>query len=61
MTDSLKIYYQNVQSIRGRINTFTSNIEIMSEQYDALVITETWLQEEISSGELDLSRYKVYR
>lgn len=53
------IFYQNANSIRNKCNKFYLNV--LSEDYDIIIITETNLIPEISDSELFDFRYKIYR
>jgi len=56
---NLKIYYQNVRSLRTKILNFKSNLILL--HYDIYVITETRLSNDILSSELFPSEYLVFR
>lgn len=56
---SINLFYQNVRSIRGKVNDFYNNSFIINA--DILCITETWLNSHIYDTELLDSRYTIYR
>lgn len=55
----LSVYYQNCRGLRTKLNTLYINI--LSHNYDIIILTETWLHEGISDRELIDSRYQVFR
>ena len=57
--DYLPIYYQNVRSIRSRVNEvfFCLNVS----DYDVICLTESWLDSSISNCEFMPSSYCVFR
>lgn len=57
--NNLSIYYQNVRGLRTKIDDFY--IMTQNGDYDAIVLTETWLNNEINSTQLFGSEYTVYR
>lgn len=57
--NKLCIYYQNCGGLRTKLNTLYLNI--LSDNYDILVLTETWLIPSIADGELIDERYTVFR
>lgn len=52
------IYYQNVRGLRTKTDIFFKNI--VCSDYDIIGITESWLNDNINSGELFDSRYDVF-
>lgn len=56
----MKLYYQNIHSIRGRLNVVRNNIGLLDE-YDIIALTETWLNENINDAELGLYNYNIVR
>ena len=56
---SLSIYYQNVRGLRTKTNEFYMGV--VSEDYDLLVITETWLLKGIGDSEIFDDRYSIFR
>lgn len=56
---NLRIYYQNCRGLRTKTSTFYINI--LSENYDLIMLTETWLTEDISDSEIFDPRYVVFR
>lgn len=56
---SVSIYYQNVRGLRTKTEEVLKNILI--NNYDLIVFTETWLNCNIMSSELLDKRYTVYR
>ena len=55
----LKIYYQNVNGLRSKLNEFYLNNLI--HNFDCIALTETWLHEGIYCAELFGSSYIAYR
>lgn len=55
---SLSIYYQNVRGLRTKTNIRT---EISASQYDIIIFTEHWLNENFSSSEYFDENYFVER
>ncbi|KAL0871522.1 hypothetical protein ABMA27_005236 [Loxostege sticticalis] len=53
------IFYQNCRGIRTKLHTLYMNI--LSNNYDVIVLTETWLISEIDNNEFIDRRYVVYR
>lgn len=56
---NLKIYYQNVRGIRSK--TRDVKLNILSNNFDILIFTETWLCDGVFDGEFIDNRYTVYR
>nr|AEM44817.1 unknown [Pectinophora gossypiella] len=59
MTHNLSVYYQNCRGIRTKLQTLFMNI--LSCDFDIIVITETWLIPEISDSEFIDQRYVTFR
>ena len=57
--DSLNIYYQNVRGLRTKTHEFLNNV--CCNNYDLIVLTETWLCTGIYDSELFSANYNVYR
>lgn len=57
--DNFNIYYQNLQGIRTKCTNLYMNV--LSNEYDILLFTETWLQSDIYSSEFCDCRYDVAR
>lgn len=55
----LNIFYQNVRGLRTKILDF--HREILRNNFDILIITETWLHSGVLDGEICDSRYSVFR
>ncbi|KAJ0172146.1 hypothetical protein K1T71_012119 [Dendrolimus kikuchii] len=55
----LNIYYQNVRGLRSKTNLFYNNVCNCS--YDVIVLSETWLNNNILNTELFNDNYVVYR
>lgn len=49
-----------MHSIRGRLNLVRSGIGFLDE-YDVVILTETWLTEDINDSELGLFNYNLFR
>lgn len=56
---NLNIYYQNVRGLRSKTVNFQRNL--LLSNYNIVVLTETWLTDGISDGELFDNRYVVWR
>ena len=54
-------YYQNARSLRRKYHEFIENTDILAEDYDVLVITETWLNKDILRSEFVIFNYNLYR
>ena len=55
----LRIYYQNVRGLRTKIDSFF--LAVSDDEYDLIVLTETWLDDRIFSAQLFGNRYAVFR
>ncbi|KAJ8914267.1 hypothetical protein NQ315_010999 [Exocentrus adspersus] len=55
----IRIYYQNCRGLRTKTNIFYTNL--LSEDYDLLLLTETWLTSDVMDSELFDERYEVFR
>lgn len=55
----LNILYQNVRGLRTKCLDLFNNI--LLHDYDILLFSETWLQDDVSSAELCDARYDVFR
>lgn len=56
---NISIYYQNCRGLRTKLQTVYMNI--LSESYDIIILTETWLNPTIVDNMLVDSRYVVHR
>lgn len=56
---SIQIFYQNANSLRRKTHEFYLNI--LNEDYEIIVITESWLCDDINDSELFDDRYNVFR
>lgn len=59
MGDNLMIYYQNCRGLRTKLHILFMNI--LSNCYDIIILTETWLTPEILDSEFIDQRYSIYR
>lgn len=60
MLTSINAYYQNVRGLKTKLINIKNNISIC--EYDIIFLTETWLNDSVSDGELcDPNKYCVYR
>lgn len=59
MDDTLSLYYQNCRGVRTKLHTLFMNI--LSNSYDIIILTETWLHSDINDNEFIDSRYQVFR
>lgn len=57
--NNITFYYQNCRGIRTKLQTLYMNI--LSNSYDVIVLTETWLVPDIRDGEFIDDRYVVFR
>uniref|UniRef100_A0A1Y1M7D6 Uncharacterized protein n=1 Tax=Photinus pyralis TaxID=7054 RepID=A0A1Y1M7D6_PHOPY len=55
----LNIYYQNVRGLKSKLTQIYMNV--LSNSYDIIILTETWLNNSILSNELFDDRYLVFR
>lgn len=55
----INLYYQNVRGIRSKTVAF--RLGILSENYDIVAITETWLNDSVLNAELFPPGYQVFR
>ncbi|XP_058813429.1 uncharacterized protein LOC131677318 [Topomyia yanbarensis] len=55
----LKMYYQNVRGLRTKIDELF--VAASDAEHDVIILTETWLNDEINSLQLFGPRYSVYR
>ena len=55
------VYYQNVRGLRTKIDELKSAILCSAVHYDIVILVETWLNESISSSELGLSDFNIFR
>lgn len=54
---SINTFYQNVRGLRSKTMSF--KLGLMSNNWDIVAITETWLNESIVSAKLFPPRYSV--
>lgn len=59
MISKLELFYQNVRGLRTKTMQFKQNL--LTHNYDVILITESWLTDGIYKGELCDSRYNTYR
>lgn len=55
----LHVYYQNVRGLRSKTTDFRLNI--ISNNWDIIALTETWLNSSVYNAELFPDGYQVYR
>lgn len=53
------IYYQNFRGMRSKLREI--HLASLVSQYDVIVATETWLNDNINDSELFNTSYKIYR
>ncbi|XP_055590580.1 uncharacterized protein LOC129742679 [Uranotaenia lowii] len=58
VNSQLTVYYQNAGGMRTKTNQFL--LALSSCEYDIVMITETWLKDDIANSELALN-YSIYR
>lgn len=56
---SFKIYYQNVRGLKTKTVTFLN--AVLSDNFDLIVITESWLNSSVENSEILDDRYTVFR
>lgn len=56
---SLTIYYQNVRGLRSKTRELL--MAVNRNNYDIIILTETWLRDGIFNGEILDDRYKLFR
>lgn len=57
--EKVEIYYQNARGLRTKATEFFSNA--ISSNFPIIVITETWLSDDISSHDYFPKNYQVFR
>lgn len=57
--NKVKIYYQNIRGMRGKVNDIRS--KILTSDYDIVTLTETWLNDSFHSTEFFSDTYFVER
>lgn len=57
--EGISIYYQNVRGLRTKIDDFYAAAS--DQEYDVIILTETWLHDAINSVQLFGHDYTVYR
>jgi len=60
LTHNLRIFYQNVRGLRTKFNFIRTIFPIFCF-YDIIIVTETWLTSDISSFELSLFGFQIFR
>ena len=55
----LSVYYQNVRGLNTKISDFYTNVHL--ENYDIILLTETWLTASTTSSMLFPAHYNVFR
>jgi hypothetical protein len=50
---------QNIRSLNNKLNNFICNIQC--DNYDFLVLTETWFKSEVLDSELGFHKYNIFR
>lgn len=57
---TIKIYYQNVNGIRSKVNEFY--LSVCELDYDVIMLSETFLNDSVFNSEIfDLNKYSVFR
>jgi len=54
----LQCLYINARSLVKRIDVFVALVQ--SQDYDVIITTETWLNEEITSAEIQMQGYDIF-
>ncbi|KAL0831107.1 hypothetical protein ABMA28_001979 [Loxostege sticticalis] len=57
--NDISIYYQNCRGLRTKLHTLYMNI--LTQSYDIIILTETWLHADITDNEFIDNRYRVFR
>ena len=62
MSRNLSLYYQNVRSLKNKLSVLRSEAPVL-KQYDVIGLTETWLNDDVSTAELQvgLESHAVFR
>jgi hypothetical protein len=59
---NISIYYQNVRGLCTKTHEFYLSSLSSTSNFDIIALTETWLNDSVSDGELlDLDRFNVFR
>ncbi|CAA9997226.1 unnamed protein product, partial [Nesidiocoris tenuis] len=56
---TLSIYYQNVRGLNTKLTVLHHEAPHLT--FDVIIFTETWLSNQVATGELRLSNYSVFR
>ena len=59
MLENINIYFHNVGGLRTKVNTLQKNVS--DNEYDVLILIETWLNSNFSDSQLDLFNYIIFR
>ena len=59
--DNVIIFYQNTRSIRRRLNQLKNNLYTFTDLPDIIILTESWLNDDIQDSEIDLPFYNIFR
>lgn len=59
MSVQLSIYYQNVRGIRTKLQDVYKNVLLCN--YQVIIFTETWLNDNIFTAEILDDRYQIFR
>lgn len=57
--ESLSFYYQNCRGLNSKVKEFS--ISVISSDYDAIILSESWLSPSVLSSELFSNDFFVYR
>ncbi|XP_071950945.1 uncharacterized protein [Antedon mediterranea] len=62
-TSSVKVYYQNVRSLKNKMDVYNSdlNAHLIQSNLDIVALTETWLNCNVLDSELSVSNYTLFR
>lgn len=55
------VYYQNVRGLRTKLLDLCIAIASVYEDFDIMVLVETWLNDGIANTELGLEDFNIYR
>jgi len=55
------VYFQNVRGLRTKLFDLRIAMASVSEDFDIIVLVETWLNDGILNSELGLENFNIYR
>ena len=60
-TTTLSFLYQNVRGLNSKFDSFSNNLLSCVDEVDVLILTETWLHEDVANSELFPDNYCIFR